>query len=249
MRRVALLGGCRLLKTRTHIALALLLALALVASIGLIGCTPDESSDSATSEAQDPAADTNESQTESTATNSEGVILYTPEYKPNGAETATFETSRGKIVVELYGEDAPIHVGNFIELSNKGFYDDTKFHRYEPGFVVQGGDPQTADLDSAAVVQATQTGNPPLGTGGPGYVIQGEFDPSINPNKHVVGALGMARTNDPDSAGSQFYFALQPLTMLDGQYTVFGVVTEGLDVMQELRIGDTIKSVKISGAN
>lgn len=172
--------------------------------------------------------------------------MYTPEYQPTGGEIATIETSKGTIVVELFGKDAPVHVGNFVELVEKGFYDDTKFHRYEPGFVIQGGDPQTRELSKDEVVSAVTSGNPPLGTGGPGHVIKGEFDPSKNPNKHIKGALGMARTNDPDSAGSQFYFALEPLGMLDGQYTVFGVITEGMDVMADLRVGDTIESIKIS---
>ena len=123
--------------------------------------------------------------------------MYTPAYVPNGNETATFKTSKGVIVVKLFGQDAPIHVGNFVELARKGFYDKTKFHRYEPGFVIQGGDPQTQGLTSEQVQQAVQTGNPPLGTGGPGYVIKGEFDPAVNPNKHVKGALGMARTQRP----------------------------------------------------
>jgi peptidyl-prolyl cis-trans isomerase B (cyclophilin B) len=104
-------------------------------------------------------------------------------------------------------------------------------------------------MTSEQVQQAVKSGNPPLGTGGPGYVIKGEFDPAVNPNKHVKGALGMARTNDPDSAGSQFYFALEPLAALDGQYTVFGTITQGQDVADQLRVGDTIESVTIDNAN
>jgi peptidyl-prolyl cis-trans isomerase B (cyclophilin B) len=181
-----------------------------------------------------------------TAIESQGDTLYTPAYKPNGRETATIKTSKGDVVVELYGADAPVHVGNFVELAEKGFYDDTKFHRYEPGFVVQGGDPQTRQLTPQQVLDAIATGNPPLGTGGPGYVIKGEFDPRTNPHTHTAGALGMARAQAPDSAGSQFYFALEPLPMLDGSYTVFGSVVEGLDVVRALRLGDTIESVTIS---
>jgi peptidyl-prolyl cis-trans isomerase B (cyclophilin B) len=181
--------------------------------------------------------------------------LYTPEYKPTGTEVALIKTNKGDIKVELFGKEAPIHVGNFVELAEKGFYDKVKFHRYEPGFVVQGGDPQTKDYsaeDVASLVERQNAGQygagePAFGTGGPGYFIKGEFDPAANPKKHVVGALGMARSQSPDSAGSQFYFALQPLPQLDGSYTVFGVVTEGLDVMNELRIGDSITSIEITG--
>jgi len=229
-------------------ALAVLSVLLLAGILTLTGCgSPAQPGSGATAEQDQPVPA--QPATDQPATNSQGETLYTPAYTPNGKETATIKTSKGVIVVDLYGNDAPVHVGNFIELAKKGFYDKTKFHRYEAGFVVQGGDPQTQALSSEQVVAAAQTGNPPLGTGGPGYVIKGEFDPATNPNKHVKGALGMARTTDPDSAGSQFYFALEPLPMLDGGYTVFGVVTEGIDVMEQLRVGDVIESVTIDGAN
>ena len=87
-----------------------------------------------------------------------------------------------------------------------------------------------------------------LGTGNPGYQIKGEFDPEQNPNKHIEGALGMARSQSPDSAGSQFYFTLAETPFLDGQYTVFGRVTDGFDVVQELRAGDVIESVEVRDA-
>lgn len=231
-------------KSGPHLKRLAVLLCVVAFALSLTGCTAAEPTTSPSSE---PAETTTASEpTEHAATNSEGDTLYTPEYQPTGSEIATFETSKGTIVVELFGTDAPIHVGNFVELAEKGFYDGTRFHRYEPGFVIQGGDPQTRELSKDEVVSAVTSGNPPLGTGGPGYVIKGEFDPAINPQKHVKGALGMARTNDPDSAGSQFYFALEPLQMLDGGYTVFGVITEGLDVMADLRVGDSIESVKIS---
>ncbi len=223
------------------------MALLVAGAFAVSGCSSAEQPATTKPASEQPAADTQP--VEQPATNSQGETLYTPAYVPNGNETATFKTSKGVVVVKLFGKDAPIHVGNFVELVRKGFYDKTKFHRYEPGFVVQGGDPQTQSLTSEQVEQAVKTGNPPLGTGGPGYVIKGEFDPSVNPNKHVKGALGMARTNDPDSAGSQFYFALEPLAALDGQYTVFGTITQGQDVADQLRVGDTIESVTIDNAN
>jgi len=108
-------------------------------------------------------------------------------------------------------------------LAKKGFYNKLTFHRVEPGFVVQGGDPK---------------GN---GTGGPGYTIKAEF----NAHKHVRGTVAMARSTDPDSAGSQFYICLGPASFLDGKYTVFGLVTKGMDVVDGIRIGDRMKSVKI----
>ena len=91
------------------------------------------------------------------------MALYTPEYQPNGKEIAVIKTSKGDIRVQLAGDDAPIHVGNFVELARKGFYDNLKFHRYVPGFVIQGGCPNTRDLDSAQVIEAA--GNPRAGLG------------------------------------------------------------------------------------
>jgi peptidyl-prolyl cis-trans isomerase B (cyclophilin B) len=174
--------------------------------------------------------------------------LYTPVYKPNGDEVAVIKTTKGTIKVKLFGKEAPIHVGNFVELARKGFYDKIKFHRYIAGFVVQGGDPQTREMTSEEVVKLAADPYGGLGTGGPGYTIKGEFDPSVNPHKHSKGALAMARSTSPDSAGSQFYFALEPQPRLDGSYTVFGEVTQGLEVMEQLRIGDEIESVTIENA-
>ena len=132
----------------------------------------------------------------------------------------------GEIKFDFFQEDAPKTVENFVTLARKGFYDGLTFHRVEPGFVVQGGDPQ---------------GN---GMGGPGYKIKAEF----NKQKHVRGAVAMARSNDPDSAGSQFYIVLAPANFLDGKYTVFGIVTSGMDVVDKVRVGDKMKSVKIVDA-
>ena len=97
------------------------------------------------------------------------MALYVPKYKPNGSEVAIIETSKGTIRVELHGEDAPIHVGNFVELAQDGFYDDLKFHRYVPDFVIQGGCPNTRPLDSDQVIAAE--GNPFIGLGTGGTVF------------------------------------------------------------------------------
>ncbi len=121
---------------------------------------------------------------------------YTPEYQPTGDEVAVITTSKGTVRVQLAGKDAPIHVGNFVELARKGFYDGLKFHRHVPGFVIQGGCPNTRDLTPEEVVK--KAGNPfaGLGTGGPGYSIKEEF--STNPNnKHLDGSLAMARSRIP----------------------------------------------------
>ena len=173
--------------------------------------------------------------------------LYTPTYQVVGDEVAVFDTSRGTIRVRLDGAGAPVHVANFCELASAGFYDDLKFHRYVPGFVIQGGCPNTRDLTPEEVVE--KAGNPfaGLGTGGPGYSIKEEF--TTNPhNEHKDGALAMARSQNPDSAGSQFYFCLGPQPMLDSGYTVFGQTIEGKDVIAQLRVGDVIETIEIENA-
>ena len=175
------------------------------------------------------------------------MALYTPEYQPTGDEVAVITTSKGTIRVKLAGADAPIHVGNFVELARKGFYDNVKFHRYVPGFVIQGGDPQTRELSSADVAQKASSPYSGLGTGGPGYSIKEEF--STNPhNSHDDGALAMARSQNPDSAGSQFYLCLGDQHFLDPNYTVFGQTVEGKEVIGQLRAGDVIERVEIENA-
>ena len=158
------------------------------------------------------------------------MAMYTPEYQPTGDEIAVITTSKGTIRVQLAGADAPIHVGNFVELAQKGFYDGLKFHRYVPGFVIQGGCPNTR-----------------FGTGNPGYSIQEEYTTNPN-NQHEDGALAMARSMDPNSAGSQFYLCLGPQHNLDSGYTVFGQTIEGKDVIGQLRAGDVIESITIENA-
>ena len=140
--------------------------------------------------------------------------------------TATIETDKGTIKFELAEDLAPITTANFIGLAESKFYDGLNFHRYEPGFVIQGGCPQ---------------GN---GTGGSDQRIKLEVSPNL---KHgEAGAVAMARSSHPDSASCQFYITLGPAGFLDMQYAVFGRVTEGLDVVQQLRAKDKIKSISIS---
>ena len=130
----------------------------------------------------------------------------------------TIETNKGTIQVELYPEIAPNTVRNFLSLVHKGFYDGTIFHRVIPGFMIQGGDPD---------------GN---GMGGPGYSIKGEFTSNgfKNDLKHSKGVLSMARTQIPDSAGSQFFIMHADAPHLDGEYAAFGKLTEGFDVLDKI---------------
>ena len=129
----------------------------------------------------------------------------------------------GRIVIEFYPEDAPNTVDNFIKLTNKGFYNGLKFHRVIPGFMAQTGDPRGD------------------GYGGPGYTIKAEF----NSRKHLAGTVAMARKPEPDSAGSQFYICFEPQPHLDGEYTVFGQVIEGMDVVNGIVQGDVMEKVTI----
>ncbi len=138
--------------------------------------------------------------------------------------TAVILTNKGEFKFELYEKRAPTTVANFIELAESGFYDGLTFHRYEPGFVIQGGDP--------------------LGTGmgGSDKKIPLEIHPEL---KHIEGAVAMARSQDPNSASSQFYVTLASAHPLDGSYAVFGNVTEGMDVVKSLRVGDRMEKVTI----
>lgn len=176
-----------------------------------------------------------------------GMKLHTPEYQLVGDEIAVIETSKGTIRVRFDCEGAPIHVANFCELAVMGFYDGLKFHRYVPGFVIQGGCPNTRDMTPEQVAAGVPGPDGQPGTGGPGWNIREEF--STNPrNSHEDGALAMARSMNPNSAGSQFYFCLGPQHNLDSGYTVFGATIEGKDVIAQLRAGDEIIRVQIEHA-
>jgi len=141
--------------------------------------------------------------------------------------TATFDTSRGEIVCELFAKDAPKTVNNFVFLAREKFYDGTVFHRVIADFMIQGGDP---------------TGT---GRGGPGYKFEDET--KGNPNKHQVGTLSMANAG-PNTNGSQFFITHVVTNWLDGKHTVFGKVTKGQDIVNAVQQGDTLKSVTISEA-
>jgi peptidyl-prolyl cis-trans isomerase B (cyclophilin B) len=153
--------------------------------------------------------------------------------QPAAAAAAVITLEKGgDIRVEFFPQEAPKTVENFVTLARKGFYDGTTFHRVEPGFVVQGGDPLSKTLKS---------GDPRLGTGGPGHRVKAEF----NKRKHDRGVVAMARSDDPDSAGSQFYITLAPAHFLDGQYTVFGRVVSGMNVVDTIKVGDRVKTIRI----
>ena len=156
----------------------------------------------------------------------------------------TIHTSKGDIKLTVFASKTPVTAASFLNLASRGFYDGLKFHRVIPNFMIQGGDPNTRDMSGADVAAGLEGPDGMPGTGGPGYCIKGEF--ATNPrNSHVDGALAMARSMDPDSAGSQFYFCLGAQHNLDSGYTVFGTTVEGLDVISQLRAGDEIVHVEI----
>ena len=162
-------------------------------------------------------------------------VAVTAGAQPAAKKSAVIALEKGgEIAIEFFPSDAPKTVENFVKLTGQGFYDGTTFHRVVPGFVAQGGDPLSKTLPA---------GDRQLGTGGPGYSVKAEF----NKRKHDRGVVAMARSQDPDSAGSQFYITLAPAYQLDGNYTVFGRVTSGMNVVDSIRIGDKIKSIKIVG--
>lgn len=145
---------------------------------------------------------------------------YTKEEIKKMSETKAFiETKFGSMELRFFPDVAPGHVDNFIKLAKKGFYDGTTFHRVIPGFMIQGGDPNSKDADRSK-----------HGMGGPGYTIKAEF----NDKPHKRGTLSMARAGHPDSAGSQFFICVKDSFFLDKQYTVFGEVISGMDVADKI---------------
>ena len=148
-----------------------------------------------------------------------GTPLAIPIVDVSKEYTATIETEKGDLILELFVSDAPITVSNFVYLARQGFYDDTTFHRVIPGYVAQGGDPTGA------------------GNGGPGYFIPDE----ISDRTHVQGALSMANHGLPDTAGSQFFITYEAQPQLDGKYSVFGQLVNGVEVLEQLTPGDVLQ--------
>ena len=141
------------------------------------------------------------------------------EIKKMSETKAVIETKLGNVELKFFPDVAPNHVNNFIELAKKGFYDGTTFHRVIPGFMIQGGDPNSKSQDKSS-----------HGMGGPGYTVKAEF----NDKPHKRGTLSMARSGHPDSAGSQFFICVADAPFLNKQYTVFGEVVSGMDVVDKI---------------
>jgi peptidylprolyl isomerase/peptidyl-prolyl cis-trans isomerase B (cyclophilin B) len=195
--------------------------------VGLVACREAKMNPT-----QSPVPFPSESSTPSTpvsptATPTPTVSTTTPTTATASFPLVTMETDKGTIEFILYPDTAPNTVANFISLAKKGFYDGLTFHRVVADFMIQGGDPNGD------------------GSGGPGYRIKAEF----NGRQHLEGTVAMARADDPDSAGSQFYICLTPQPSLDGKYTVFGQVTNGLSVVHAIQQGDKILKVTLIRAD
>lgn len=155
-----------------------------------------------------------------------------PEQQAKVAYVKMTIKDKGDLIIELDLKEAPKTSENFLNMVKEKFYDGIRFHRVVPDFVIQAGDPQSKTLPM---------GHPQLGTGGSGKNIK--FEP--NNLKHKRGAIGMARAQDPDSASSQFYICLKDLPQLDGNYVIFGRVVEGIEIIDKVRVGDTIEKAVV----
>ena len=193
-------------------------------AVAVASCTPASTGNNETTTAQ-----TETTMTTSSATATEATVppattssAAAEENRPMSQyenKVAELHTSAGEIDIRFYPDVAPNHVKNFIDLAEKGFYNGTKFHRVIPGFMIQGGDPNTV------------SGSPSTwGTGGSGKNVSAEF----NSISHKRGIVSMARSNDPNSASSQFFIVTSDSTFLDKQYTVFGQVTKGMDIADKI---------------
>ena len=195
------------------IILRLLAVFAVFAAIVAAGCS-SQSADTSAKNDKDTTAPQGAAPTQGTAP-----ATADPDAPAKGDKVAVIDTNYGQIVFKFLPDKAPNTVKNFISLANKHFYDGTKFHRVIPGFMIQGGDPLSKESDRSK-----------YGTGGPGYAIRAEF----NSTKHERGIVSMARSSDPDSAGSQFFIMVAAAPSLDGQYSAFGKVVSGMDVVDKI---------------
>lgn len=166
------------------------------------------------------------------------IILIITMYNKFGGEkmtTGVIETNKGNIEFELYTDKAPITTQNFINLIDQKFYDNILFHRVVEGFVIQAGDPFTKKFPLT---------DPRIGTGGSNRSIKLEVSPELKHDN--IGVLSMARSQDPNSASSQFFITLDKTPHLDMQYAVFGKVTKGIDIVKKIEVGDKIKTIRLN---
>jgi len=245
------------MKIRSRCWLAILLSIGLASSLTLAGCT--------NSQADPTKSPTNNGSIDKTTITADASSSKMKDYLPRleGKATVELVVNGSKIVIEVDGNEAPVTAGNFVDLVERGVYDGLAFHRVvkEPQpFVAQGGDPQGKDPNYP--VSSMGTGSfIDSETGRPRYIpleikLKGQEDPIYNKAigrqggadvvlHHSRGAVAMARSNQPDSASSQFYIALADLAFLDGDYAVFGYVTEGMEAVDAIKQGDRISSARV----
>jgi peptidyl-prolyl cis-trans isomerase B (cyclophilin B) len=211
----------------------LIAALVAILSLTLAGCG-SRSSKETTEKGEETMSAPSTSTPSSGQVGPDGQPVKTLADFPDGQDGANVEavikTAKGDIVVRFFPDVAPVTVASFLHLARSGFFNGLRFHRVEPGFVIQGGDPKSRDPNA-----------PDVGTGGPGYYLPAEF----NDRPHNTGTLSMARSQMPTSGGSQFFICLAPQPSLDGQYTVFGETVFGMEVVQSIVPGDVINEVVI----
>ncbi|MGH9144474.1 MAG: peptidylprolyl isomerase [Thermoanaerobaculia bacterium] len=191
-------------------------------AVGIAACSPSSGANTETTATQTETNTTSSATATEATAPSPAPAAAAEEKKPMSHyenKVAELHTSAGEIDIRFFPDVAPNHVKNFIDLAEKGFYNGTKFHRVIPGFMIQGGDPNTV------------SGSPSTwGTGGSGKNVDAEF----NTVKHVRGIVSMARSSDPNSASSQFFIMVADYPSLNGQYSVFGQVTKGMDVADKI---------------
>lgn len=210
-----------------RLASILMIATVLILVIALVGCGGTEQADTG---GTDESTTGEEQTTMPPSSSATKTLADFPNDQDGASVRAVVKTDKGDITFDLYPDVAPVTCASFLNLARSGFYNGTRFHRVVPGFVVQGGDPKSKDPNATDA-----------GTGGPGYSVPAEF----NARKHETGTVAMARSSDPNSAGSQFYICLGPQPSLDGQYTVFGQVVSGQEVVNAITQGDVINEVVI----
>ncbi|MEH2129311.1 MAG: peptidylprolyl isomerase [Nostoc sp.] len=247
-----------------------LLSLVLISALMLGGCSTQQAASNTSSPTSTATSTTSEASSKTTTeatsvsqTSSESIPGITDLPRLDGKATVVMTVKGSPITIEVDGTDAPITAGNFVDLVQKGVYDGLAFHRVvrEPQpFVVQGGDPKSKDpkvpvdsLGTGSYIDP-KTGNAryiPLEVkvkGSDTPIYNKPFDATAQPVvlPHKQGAIAMARSQPPDSASAQFYFALADLPFLDGNYAVFGNVTQGFDVVNKIQQGDRIDSAKVT---